>query len=123
MADPDPQPLRRRFVTRVDVEDAARDGQSITLGPHDVITHEAAARAADLGVPVERPQRPQPPTWTGVAPRPSIVEPLPPRPADPSSGGREQLRHAVRAAIVAELGSEPPGLDQAIDRVLARRER
>jgi hypothetical protein len=27
----------------------------------------------------------------------------------------------VRAAVVAELGSEPPGLDAAIDRVLARR--
>jgi hypothetical protein len=31
------------------------------------------------------------------------------------------LRRAVRAAVVAELGSEPPGLDAVIDRVLARR--
>jgi hypothetical protein len=32
------------------------------------------------------------------------------------------LREAVRAAVVAELGSEPPGLDAAIDAVLDRRQ-
>jgi hypothetical protein len=104
MAAPDPPPLRRRFVTRADVEDAHRAGQGVTLGPTDVITHEAAQRAADLGVPVERPPRSAPPTVAGRAP------------ASPSDG----LRAAVRAAVVAELGEEPPGLDAAIDTVLAR---
>ena len=40
--------LRRRFVTRVDVEDAARAGVAITLGPTDVLTDEARSRARDL---------------------------------------------------------------------------
>jgi len=31
------------------------------------------------------------------------------------------LRRAVRAAVVAELGSEAPGLDLAIDKVLKAR--
>lgn len=44
--------LRRRFVTRVDVEDAARAGVAITLGPTDVLTDEARSRARDLRVVV-----------------------------------------------------------------------
>ena len=36
--------LRRRFVTRVDVEDAARAGVGITVGPTDVLTDEARSR-------------------------------------------------------------------------------
>ena len=44
--------LRRRFVTRVDVEDAARAGVGITLGPTDVLTDEARSRARDLRVVV-----------------------------------------------------------------------
>lgn len=124
MADRDSPPLQRRFVTRVDVENAHRADQPISLGPRDVITHEAAARAADLGVAVERPERSQPRSWTGVAPRPSVVEPIERRgpvvAGGRGRGDRDSLRKAVRAAIVAELGSEPPGLDDAIDRVMAR---
>jgi len=33
------------------------------------------------------------------------------------------LRRAVRAAVVAELGSEPSGLDLVVDRVLKSRSR
>lgn len=119
MADPDAPPLRRRFVTRVDVEAAHRSSSPITLGPLDVITHEASARASALGVTVQRPERAEPRSWTGVGPRPSVVEPI----DTPGRGSAEpdQLRAAVRTAIVAELGEAPPGLDQAIDRVLARR--
>jgi hypothetical protein len=113
MAAPDPPPLRRRFVTRVDVEDAHRAGHAVTLGPTDVITHEAAQRAADLGVQVERPPRSAPPTASGPA--------LPPLVADPVAPD-DRLRAAVRAAVLAELGAEPPGLDAAIDSVLARRQ-
>jgi hypothetical protein len=109
MAAPDPPPLRRRFVTRTDVEDAHRSGESVTLGPTDVITHEASQRAADLGVTVVRPPRGT--TLTRAA----TTGPPPTPPA------RDALREAVRAAVVAELGSEPPGLDAAIQTVLARR--
>ncbi len=113
----------RRFVTRHDVEDAAAAGRAIVVRDRDLLTDEAAQRARDLGVSVEReggaPSRPLPspaPAATGV-------------PSSSSSGvsasgapaSSEQLRKAVRAAVVAELGHEPAGLDAAIDRVLRRR--
>jgi hypothetical protein len=90
---------RRRFVTRHDVEDAAAQGRAIDLGERDVLTAEAAQRARDLGVRVGSP---------GTGPR-------------PGSGSDPDLRRAVRAAVVAELGREPAGLDEVVDRVLRRR--
>jgi hypothetical protein len=33
----------------------------------------------------------------------------------------DELRSVVRAAVIAELGSEVPGLDSVIDRVLKSR--
>lgn len=107
---------RRRFVTRHDVEDAAAAGRSIRLQGRDVLTDEAAQRAMDLGVTVERPgsggtgARTAGPARTAPAQGSGDVSP-------------DQLRRAVRAAVVAELGAEPPGLDAAIDRVLRRRSR
>ncbi|MFN8098661.1 MAG: hypothetical protein U0Q21_10305 [Dermatophilaceae bacterium] len=102
------EPGRRRFVTRADVEDARAAGIGIRLGPRDVLTDEAATRARDLGVAVER---------MPTTPAPSS--------APASDGGRESdagaLRAALRAAVAAELGQDTPGLDAAIDRVLARR--
>jgi hypothetical protein len=102
---------RRRFITRTDVEDAARAGQPISLGPRDVITDEAAQRARDLEVAVHR----------GDDGAQRAVSPA--APASSSSNGSKQdaLRQAVRAAVVAELGRQPAGLDAAIDKVLARR--
>jgi hypothetical protein len=130
MAGPDATPLRRRFVTRVDVEDAHRAGGAVTLGPTDVITHEAAQRAADLGVPVTRPERSKPPTATTSGLRPLVADPVAPAAPAPAAatatapgGGDARLRAAVREAVVAELGSQPPGLEAAIDTVLARHRR
>ncbi len=51
---------RRRFITRTHVEDAAASGQPVRVGPRDVVTDEAAQRAADLGVTIERPPRSAP---------------------------------------------------------------
>ena len=45
---------RRRFITRHDVEDAAAAGRPIVVRGRDTITDEAAQRARDLGVAVER---------------------------------------------------------------------
>jgi len=106
---------RRRFITRHDVEDAAAAGRSLQVRGRDVLTDEAAQRARDLGVAVEREGRggTARPGGTAPAARPSGAASAAAAPAD--------LRRAVRAAVVAELGSEPPGLDAAIDRVLARR--
>lgn len=115
---------RRRFVTRAMVEDAHRAGQSLTLGPRDVITDEAGTRARDLGVtvvregggpgrpsgmPVSRPATGSAPTGgTGVG---------------ATSGGASvfAVKAAIRAAVVAELGTDDPRIDAAIDRVFARR--
>lgn len=104
---------RRRFVTRHDVEDAAASGRPIRVQGRDVLTDEAAQRALDLGVTIERdgPGRVSASATTGTA------KPSPP----PTSVSPDALRRAVRAAVIAELGSEPPGLDAAIDRVLRRR--
>ena len=112
---------RRRFITRHDVEDAAAAGRSIRLEGRDVLTDEAAQRAMDLGVAVEREGSGAP----GGAARSPVASAA--RGSSSSGGGTsgsvssDQLRRAVRAAVIAELGSEPPGLDAAIDRVLSGR--
>ncbi|WP_024286202.1 hypothetical protein [Cellulomonas sp. KRMCY2] len=109
---------RRRFVTRHEVEDAAAAGQPVRLHGRDVITHEAAQRARDLGVVIEREP-------SGGAPGPSAGRSSASRsaPSVATSAAPDDLRRAVRAAVVAELGVEPPGLDAVIARVLDRRER
>ena len=107
---------RRRFVTRHEVEDAAAAGRSIRLQGRDVLTDEAAQRAMDLGVTVERPGRR---TGAGAGAGPARSAPA----QGSGEASPDQVRRAVRAAVVAELGAEPPGLDAAIDRVLRRRSR
>jgi len=49
--------------------------------------------------------------------------PAPGSPVAPAAiaASQDELRSAVRAAVIAELGSEPPGLDSVIDRVLKSR--
>lgn len=111
---------RRRFLTRHDVEDAAAAGRALQLAARDVLTDEAAQRARELGVAVQREggRSTRATSATGSAGGAGAAA---------TDGGRgrtgssDQLRRAVRAAVVAELGQEPPGLDDAIDRVLARR--
>lgn len=108
---------QRRFITRHDVEDAAASGQPVRLHGRDVITGEAAQRAADLGVQIERDQP------AGITSRPSTKpsSSAPPAAAAAPVASDANLRRAVRAAVVAELGSEAPGLDLAIDKVLKAR--
>lgn len=101
---------RRRFITRHDVEDAAAAGRPVQLRGRDVLTDEAAQRAMDLDVVVERDSTPG---RTNVA--------ASSRPSSRGTGSTDDLKRAVRAAVVAELGTEPPGLDAAIERVLQRR--
>ena len=107
---------RRRFVTRHQVEDAAASGQPIRVQGRDVVTDEAAQRAADLGVRIER---------EGAARAASASAAMAPSSKVPTTTAAPDvdLRRAVRAAVVAELGSEAPGLDLAIDRVLKARSR
>lgn len=103
---------RRRFVTRHDVEDAAAAGRSVVLGARDLLTDEAAQRALELGVRVDR---------TGAASGRGTTAAASEAPTNRPSIPEDELRRAVRAAVVAELGREPAGLDAAIDRVLGRR--
>lgn len=113
---------RRRFITRHHVEDAAACGQPIRVQGRDVITDEAAQRAADLGVRIERDRAAR--TTSGSSGMPSAL-PAPSTAAAPvaRAASDADLRRAVRAAVVAELGAEPPGLDAVIDRVLSSRSR
>ena len=97
----------RRFITRHDIEDAAARGGSLSLAERDTLTDEAAQRAAELGITIERNR--------ADSPSQPALQAGPPTPrADP-------LRAAVRSAVVAELGAVPAGLDEAIDRVMERR--
>lgn len=107
---------RRRFITRAHVEDAAAAGQPIRVSGRDTVTDEAAQRAADLGVAIERDKDGANAVRHQLAPTPTRV----PAPAAVAAS-RDELRSAVRAAVIAELGSEAPGLDSVIDRVLKSR--
>jgi hypothetical protein len=110
---------RRRFITRHDVEDAAASGQPVRLRGRDVITSEAAQRAADLDVRIDRDESVRGEPGSSRSPGPSLV---PSAAATPVVSDAD-LRRAVRAAVVAELGSEPVQLDAVIDRVLQARSR
>lgn len=116
------EPPRRRFVTRHDVEDAAAAGHTLRLAARDVLTDEAAQRARDLGVAVQREggRTASSPPSSGATAGAGAAGRSGAGASGPAPDG-EDLRRAVRAAVVAELGREPAGLDDAIDRVLARR--
>lgn len=106
---------RRRFITRAHVEDAAAAGQPVHVRGRDVLTDEAAQRATDLGVRIEREGGRAARAQAGASATASRAGPTTtatPSPAD--------VRRAVRAAVIAELGTEPPGLDAAIERVMKR---
>jgi len=109
---------RRRFITRAHVEDAAAAGTPIRVSGRDTVTDEAAQRAADLGVAIER-------DGGGARGDGHHAGPTPARPLAGApravAASQDELRSAVRAAVIAELGSEVPGLDAVIDRVLKSR--
>ncbi len=112
------QAQRRRFITRAQVEDAAAAGQPIRVTGRDTVTDEAAQRAADLGVAIERDGARAPGATRAAVGSSSRA----PRAAPATVAvSRDELRTAVRAAVIAELGTEPPALDTVIERVLKSR--
>jgi hypothetical protein len=143
--------LRRRFVTRVDVEDAARAGVGITLGPTDVLTDEARSRARDLrmvvtvagagsGVGVGAGVGVAPSGWVGnqlgqlgrggASARGNAGAAAVGSGSSGSSigssgsggsGSGPSLRDRVQAAVIAELGHADDRVVQTIEAVLARR--
>ena len=143
--------LRRRFVTRVDVEDAARAGVGITVGPTDVLTDEARSRARDLrvvvtvagagsGVGVGAGVGVVPSGWVGnqlgqlgrggASARGNAGAAAVGSGSGGSSigssgsggsGSGPSLRDRVQAAVIAELGHVDDRVVQTIEAVLARR--
>jgi len=143
--------LRRRFVTRVDVEDAARAGVGITVGPTDVLTDEARSRARDLrvvvtvagagsGVGVGAGVGVAPSGWVGnqlgqlgrggASARGNAGAAAVGSGSGGSSiggsgsggsGSGPSLRDRVQAAVIAELGHADDRVVQTIEAVLARR--
>ncbi len=142
--------MGRRFITSRDIDDLlARGEQELTVDAATVLTDLAREHARDRGVRVVTAhgprvaedvvaERPPSATQSAAAPRtPAAATSLPrdaagelPPPsvagpaadAQPTGDGpsRRELRAAVRAAVIAELGTTPPGIDAAIGRVLDR---
>lgn len=131
---------RRRFITRTDVDDARRAGVSIQLGPRDVLTDEAAGRARSLGVEIVREGGRRASVLPAAGSATGAAASTAPASSGSGTAGagkvsansaapvpvtgperRDRLREAVRAAVVAELGPDTPGLEQAIEAVFARR--
>ncbi|MGB7982698.1 MAG: hypothetical protein WCF36_18100 [Candidatus Nanopelagicales bacterium] len=112
-------PPRRQFVTRSQVDDAAARGQILSVGARDVVTDEAAQRARDLGVRIERSPGPVP--GTGGPARARGPRSTSARAGQTPAQESGALRHAVRAAVIAELGAAPRDLDRVIDGVLRDR--
>ncbi len=82
--------MPRRFLTQRDVDDLADGGcTELVVDDATTLTDLARERARERGIAL-------------------VAAPT----------GQEALRTTVRAAVIAQLGGEPPGLDAVIDRVL-----
>ncbi|GAA1542273.1 hypothetical protein [Nocardioides humi] len=94
--------MPRRFVTKAEIDALADRGETrLEIDDRTTVTDVARERAAQRGVAVVRPDAP--------GPQP---------PAPPGTGS--VTRSVVRSRVLAELGEAPPGLDEALDRVLGR---
>ncbi|GAB97888.1 hypothetical protein BJY21_000983 [Kineosphaera limosa] len=90
----------RTFITKIDIDERLARGESELVCPPDVtITDLAAEYARSRGMAVRRVEA------AGVA-------------AAGEGAVDPQVRAKVRSAVLAQLGHVPPGLDEAIDRVL-----
>lgn len=129
--------MGRRFVTAEDIDELAAAGRSrLEVDARTTLTDLARERAHDRGVAIVEVEdadlasggrsaaRSAPGGLQGATVTAS-------RPAATSHHGapvvigasdlpRRRLRAAVRAAVVAELGTTPEGVDAAIGRVLDR---
>lgn len=120
--------MGRRFITARDIDDLlARGEQDLVVDASTVLTDLAREHARDRGVRVvtsEAPRVAQDVVAQDVVAEDVVVE-RPPAAAsraaqDHEGPSRRQLRAAVRAAVVEEFGTTPPGVDAAIGRVFDR---
>lgn len=112
--------MPRRFITKVDIDRLIGEGATeLVASPECVVTDLAREYARDRGLPVRTapaaPRTPSPVTTATGAPAPASPPAAAPA---PGTSGAGVDRGAVRAAVIARLGSEPPGLDDALRRVL-----
>jgi hypothetical protein len=100
--------MSRRFITADDVDRLVDGGTTeLRFGDDTTITDIARERARARGLALVRDGEAA--TATATAPGPTTVVP---------AADRGRVRAEVRAAVVAQLGSEPPQLERVIDRVL-----
>ena len=139
--------MGRRFITSRDIDDLLDRGeQELVVDASTVLTDLAREHARDRGVRVVTADGPRvaedvvaerPASVTQSAAAPRVTPAATSLPRDPAgevspavaAGSapdaregptRRELRAAVRAAVVAEFGTTPPGIDAAIGRVLDR---
>lgn len=88
--------MARRFITKVDIDQMLAAGQrTLEVGSDTTLTDLAAEYARTRGLTIERSDTPA-----------------------PERGGDREERLVVRSAVIAALGTVPPGLDDTIDRIL-----
>lgn len=99
--------MPRRFITADDVDRLVDAGTTeLRFGDDTTVTDIARERARERGLTFIRDD--DAPAATAVA-----------GPADAvAAADRGRIRAEVKAAVIAELGSEPPQLERIIDRVL-----
>lgn len=104
--------MTRRFVTKTDIDDLADRGELLLrVEDRTTITDLAREHAQQRGVRIVRA------SVGDAGPQGDAV----PTPASVAEPGPEELRSAVRSAVLARLGQVPAGLDAAIDRAIGPR--
>jgi hypothetical protein len=101
----------RRFITKIEIDELADRGEVVLeVDDRTTVTDLAREHARQRGVRLVRNEG---------HPGEAGTEALAPASAtDPSA---DEVRAAVRSAVLGQLGEVPPGLDRAIDRVLGQR--
>lgn len=95
--------MPRRFVTRTDIDAIADAGQAeLLVDELTTVTDIAREHARERGVRLVKQLAPAPPPGAPV-----------------TTASDDDLQASVRAAVIARLGHTPPGLDAALDHVLA----
>lgn len=92
--------MPRRFITVEDIDRLVDEGTTqLDVGTDTTITDLGRERARERGLALIRTE--------GHRAAPSV-----------ETADRGRVRAEVRAAVIAQLGSEPPQLERIIDRVL-----
>lgn len=100
--------MSRRFVTKSQIDAIADRGESVLeVDDRTTVTDVAREHAMRRGVTIVRSAGATASTAPAGERRAGAADP-------------EATRSAVRSGVLAALGEMPPGLDDAIDRVLGR---